>query len=79
MLHLRTRYALQRSDGHWFTNPTTSDTEWCPDLSVAHLWVEFQACVDAAYIRGQLRSEDVQVRELLITADGQRIQLAGVR
>jgi hypothetical protein len=35
--------------------------------------------VDAAYVRGQLRSEDVQVRELLITSDGQRLQFAGVR
>jgi hypothetical protein len=35
--------------------------------------------VDAAYVRGQLRSEDVRVRELLITSDGQRLQLAGVR
>jgi len=79
MQHLRTRYALQRSDGHWFTNPTTSNTEWCPDYNLAHLWVDFQACVDAAYIRGQLRSEDVQVKELLITSDGQRLQLQGVR
>lgn len=84
MPHLRTRYALQRTDGHWFTNPTTSDTEWCPDLNVAHLWVEFQACVDAAYTHnkqheGQLRSKRVWVRELLITADGERLQVQGVR
>ncbi len=79
MQHLRTRYALQRTDGHWFTNPTTSNTEWCADPAVAHLWVDFQACVDAAYIRGQLRSEDVHVRELLITADGERLQVQGVR
>ena len=79
MQHLRTRYALQRADGLWFHNPTSIATEWSADCSTAHLWVDFQACVDAAYIRGQLRSEDVQVRELLITCDGQRLQLQGVR
>lgn len=80
MTRLRSRYALHRLDGAWFHNPTnTSATEWSHDLNAAHLWVDFQSCVDAAYTRGQLRSEDVQVREVLITPDGSRHALAGVR
>lgn len=83
---LRTRYALQRVDGLWFTHPKPTSHQWCNDFNAAHLWVGFQNCVDAAYLhnssqreRGQLRSERVWVRELLITADGQRLQVQGTR
>ena len=81
---LRTRYALQRADGLWFTHPNTTSNQWCKDFNAAHLWVGFQNCVDAAYTHnkaceGQLRSKRVWVRELLITADGERLQVQGVR
>ncbi|MFZ9973421.1 MAG: hypothetical protein ACO3FK_04000 [Vulcanococcus sp.] len=84
MTLLRTRYALQRADGLWFTHPTDTTHQWCNDFNAAHLWVGFQNCIDAAYTHnkeheGQLRSNRVWVRELLITPDGQRLQVQGVR
>ena len=77
MEHLKVRYALKRHDGYWFHNPTeTAPTEWSCTLNDAHLWVDRDACVAAAFIRGKLRSEEVSITELLLTKDGQRHQLS---
>lgn len=75
--HLRTRYALHRRDGLWFHSPTVWDhREWVPDINDAHLWVDHGACMAAAYIRGNLRCEEVSICELAIdTSTGTRYPL----
>jgi hypothetical protein len=40
----------------------------------AHLWVTLDACKAAAYLCGQLRSEDVLPIEIVVSHSGQRFQ-----
>lgn len=70
----RTRYALRRHDGCWFSHPTDTNTEWSASIGNAHLWVDIDACVAAAFIRGKLRCEEVSIQELTLTPEGLRIQ-----
>lgn len=74
-MHLYSRFALMRADGKWFQHPhELNPTEWTAHLKEAHLWVSLDACKAAAYLCGQLRSEDVLPIEVLISHAGQRIQ-----
>jgi hypothetical protein len=64
---IRTRYVLRRQDGRYFHNPTVWDhREWVAEVDDAHLWVDFDACKAAAFIRGKLRLEEVNIVELAI-------------
>lgn len=75
MTHLHTRFALMRADGRWFQHPhDLNPTEWTPHLMEAHLWVTLDACKAAAYLCGQLRSEDVLPIEIVVSPSGRRIQ-----